>query len=773
MRLPGRILNIIFAAAFLLIPFSPGTVARDFSASAETIPPPPEESPPGQSVDPEALRFQAQPRTPFTPPAALAPDRMGVVKQFEETSFYFNHTDFISPTLGWAVGLPHWDQAAGVYTGTLLKTTDAGESWITQTVGMAESLNGVSFVDENNGWAVGMQGTILHSADGGSHWVQQAAPTGDDFRSVFFVSASVGWATSVRIHGYDQWGEPDDWRSRLWHTGDGGASWAEQSLPGVPAILTRIDFVDANTGWVVGVKYIGEDEYGRPAHRAAIYHTTDGGSTWKEQTYAAEEVRITFTAVDFIDALQGWAVGTQHVFGAPGGVIFHTQDGGETWERQEPDYFLMDVQFIDALRGYAVGFDYIGAQGPPVLRTQDGGLTWEKVIMGDNDLEGLYTVNVSEERVVALGDHDFQAVSDDPWGVYQPPWGENLFTQEYLNVHYTFQDVFFTDALNGWAVGSRSFLPAHTGQVIFHTSDGGVTWRKQYEHPPLLSRTFSYFRLDSVFFIDNQTGWAVGMSEYDENYDQRWAILFTDDGGQTWQEQGEELNVDLAPEYFDVQFLDSQHGWALEKSHYDPDTDELTIYLASTQDGGQNWEWVNTQITGSLGVGFALVQGGLDFVDPQHAWAVGGLGQVVHTSDGGSSWIRQTLTCDWPECPKRLYDVDFVDTQQGWISGEGLYHTSDGGSHWEMRPMEYKVDFHDVQFLDSQHGWLAGDQGVVLYTENGGGSWQLAENPESFANLRGMYLTGTRQGWLVGELGTILTTVELPFETSFLPLVTR
>lgn len=773
MRLPRRISNLIIAAAFLITPLFPGEAASFIPMSPETITTPPAESHPSQVTGPGALRFQAQPRTLFTTPAATAPGRMGVVKQFEETSFYFNHTDFISPTLGWAVGLPHWDQASGVYTGTLLKTTDAGESWITLTVGLAETLNGVSFVDEYNGWAVGTRGTIVHSADGGLHWVQQAVPTVDEFRSVVFVSASAGWATSVRINHYDQWGHPDDWRASLWHTSNGGASWEKQSIPGEAAILNRLDFVDANTGWAVGVKYTGDDAYGRPTHRAVIYHTANGGSNWTEQTYAAEEARITFTAVDFIDDLHGWVVGFHHVFAAPEGVIFHTQDGGQTWERQSPNHNLMDVQFIDALRGYTVGFDYIGAQGPPVLRTQDGGATWEKVVMRNNDLEGLYAVNVSEERVVALGDHDFLALSSDPWGYYEPPLGKNLFTQEYINIHYTFQDVFFADALHGWAVGSRSFLPDHSGQVIFHTSDAGQTWHKQYEQPPLLDTLFSVFRLDSVFFIDDQTGWAVGMSEYDQSYDQRWAILFTDDGGQTWQEQGNELNVNLAPEFLDVQFLDSQHGWALEDGHYDPDSDEMTIYLASTQDGGQNWEWVNTHITGSLSVGFALVQGALDMVDPEHIWAVGGLGQVIHTSDGGSNWITQTLTCDWPICVKRLFDVDFVDTQQGWIAGEGLYHTSDGGSHWEMRPMDYKVDFHDVQFLDPLHGWLAGDKGVILYSDNGGASWQLAANPESSANLRGMYFTGAHQGWLVGENGTILTTVELPFETLFLPLVTR
>jgi photosystem II stability/assembly factor-like uncharacterized protein len=772
MKLSRRILNLIITAAILLFPLYAGAAGNPHP-TPQVITAPLDERYPMQGVDASAQRIQGQFRNPVDALAAASTGRMGVVKQFEETSFYINDSDFISPTLGWAVGLPHWDQAAGVYTGTLLKTTDAGDSWITLTVGLAQALNGVSFVDENNGWAAGTQGTIINTTDGGMHWTQQSVSTTDEFRDVIFANLSQGWATSVRIHHYDVWGDPDDWRASLWHTSNGGASWEKQSIPEGAAILNRLDFVEASTGWVVGVKYIGDDAYGRPMHRAAIYHTANGGATWAEQTYAAEEARITFTGVDFVDALHGWVVGFHHVFGTDEGVIFHTQDGGETWERQSPNFSLMDVQFADTLRGYAVGFDYIGAQGPPVVRTLDGGVTWEKVVMRDNDLEGLFAVSVNAQRVVALGDYDLLAISDDPWGFYEPPLGKNLFTQEYMNIHYVFQDVFFTDELNGWAVGSRSFLPIHLGQVIFHTGDGGKTWVKQYEQAPPLDGLFSYFRLDSVYFVDDQTGWAVGRSEYDESYDQRWAILFTDNGGETWQEQGDELQVNLAPEFLDVQFWDSLHGWALEDGLYDPDTGEMTVFLASTQDGGQNWEWINTHISVSLSVGFALVQGALDRVDAQNAWAVGGLGDVLHTSDGGSTWVTQTLTCDWPVCDKRLFDVDFVDTQQGWIAGEGLYHTGDGGQHWEMRSVDTVVDFHDVQFIDAQNGWLAGDRGVVLYTDDGGASWRFADNPESSANLRGMYFVNAQQGWMVGENGVILTTVELPYGNLFLPLVIR
>ena len=133
-----------------------------------------------------------------------------------------------------------------------------------------------------------------------------------------------------------------------------------------------------------------------------------------EQDFSPEPEKITFTGADFIDPLHGWVVGFHHVFAASEGVIFHTSDGGDTWERQSPNNNLWDVQFIDALRGYAVGFDYIGAQGPRVFRTQDGGAAWEKALLRRHEMDGAYAIAVFEDRAYVLGDNDFQGVSTGP-----------------------------------------------------------------------------------------------------------------------------------------------------------------------------------------------------------------------------------------------------------------------------------------------------------------------------------------------------------------------
>jgi photosystem II stability/assembly factor-like uncharacterized protein len=680
-----------------------------------------------------------------------------VQKQHEETSYYLRDIDFFDSNVGWAVGAAHWDQAAKTYKGTIIKTLNGGDTWTAQKAGVTVVLYGVYFVNANKGWVVGENGTILHTDDGGSTWTGQTAATAAKFRGVFFSDVNNGWATATQPIHYDIWGDPDNWEASIWHTGNGGQTWVEQSIPTSASILRRIQFVDLQKGWAVGVKYIGDDEIGHPQHQPCVYHTIDGGQTWAEQF--SPDTDITFTAVDFIDANTGWVAGFK-TSGAPeGGVVFHTTNGGTSWEQQNGGENIFDhiedIHFLDLNKGYAAGFNPLG--GTCLWRTLNNGTTWQEMdVNNQSDGEFLYGVAVNGGRVVAVGDHDLMAISTDPWGTYEPPFSDSLFNLMYLNIHYRFEDVFFADANHGWAVGRRTFLPDVWGQVIFSTQDGGLTWLSQYEKAPPEGCTFSRFRLDSVYFTDLLNGWAVGKPE--TWYDAGWskgAILHTADGGLHWEEQGDELGGIY--EFFAVQFLDPLNGWALNPGHYGgPYPYPRTIFLAHTIDGGVNWAWVDSGIEGDLSVGGEDVQGDLVFTDSLHGWAVGGLGEVIHTEDGGINWVKQDLTCGWPSCPIRLYAVEFLNDHEGWIAGEGLYHTTDGGNNWlPDENISDKPDFQDIQFLDANNGWIAGNSGILGYTYNGGGIWNFIESG-SAASLRGISFVDPERGWLVGDYGTIL-----------------
>src|SRR5436190_24067639 len=81
------------------------------------------------------------------------------------------------------------------------------------------------------------------------------------------------------------------------------------------AELTAVSFIDADRGWTVG-------------DRGVIWHTSDGGRTWKPQNSG---VTCRLEAIQFLDADNGFAVGgwTQSYTHETHGVALRTRDGGK------------------------------------------------------------------------------------------------------------------------------------------------------------------------------------------------------------------------------------------------------------------------------------------------------------------------------------------------------------------------------------------------------------------------------------------------------------
>jgi uncharacterized protein (TIGR03437 family) len=690
--------------------------------------------------------------------AGRAADTPPVVKQFQETSYTLNDIVLAEANTGWAVGEPHWNQAARGYKGTIIKTTNGGQSWTAQEAGVVESFRAVHFVDANRGWVVGTNGTILATTDGGARWTRQTVATADGFSSVVFTDANNGWAASSRpVHYYDFGEEFDDWLPGIWHTTDGGGTWAAQQLPSGASIVNRVEFVNAQTGWAVGPKLAGYDFGYQPRHLGAIYNTTDGGRTWSAEYLT--EAGFTFTAVDFVDALNGWVAGFPHSSRYSGECTFHTTDGGKTWTQQKAGTFntqVRDIQFIDKNRGYAVGTAYLG-DGTAVWRTLDGGTTWTDVRMRKPNIllvTGLWGVAVLGNQVLVVGDLDYLASSTKAWdpceGTYPQPTCSScdcLFDQSYINPHYIFHDVHFADETHGWVVGSRTFDVGYWGQVILGTEDGGQTWRTQYEHWGGATTMPRYHRLESVHFVDRLRGWAVGTSQ--ELRDRtppvhEGAIVSTTDGGRTWKQQGADLE---ASEFAAVRFTSSTNGWALSTSG----TSVKTNTLARTTDGGNRWYWVDTGVPGVTRVGYAIVQGALSFKGDLYGWA-GILGKVIRTTDAGATWAVNPLPRDHITC----HALDFLSSEVGWAAGLGLHRTRDGGQTWETKDIGVTSDLHDIQFTNATNGWLAGDRGVLMRTPDGGNAWSRVESGTS-ASLLGLHFVSAGRGWIVGDYGTILS----------------
>lgn len=97
--------------------------------------------------------------------------------------------------------------------------------------------------------------------------------------------------------------------------------------------------------------------------------------------------------------------------------------------------------------------------------------------------------------------------------------------------------------------------------------------------------------------------------------------------------------------------------------------------------------------------------------------------------------------CDADPIPKswhadaELRDVFFVDHEFGWAVGDlgTIWHTQNGGEKWQLQPTNLQCQFNSVHFISRRHGWVAGgfgvphtgrSVGVILETSDGGQTWK-------------------------------------------------
>lgn len=284
---------------------------------------------------------------------------------------------FIDDERGFAVGAD----------GTLLQTTDKGDTWTERRVSSSE-LRSLFFLDETNGWIVGREGTILRTSNGGNTWVTQESGVTNLLTDVHFADEDTGWATG-------RFGV-------ILHTENGGGDWILQ-VSGTMNDLWSLRFVNASEGWAVGLD-------------STVRHTTDGGNTWKSKDVNASR-NYRFTSVFFLDEQYGWIVGIM-------GGILRTTDGGDTWEEIRGVGYesLNSVQFIDPNTGWAAGFHGV------IYRTDDGGITWHEQSSGCQvDLTDICFT--TENNGIAVGENGtILRTTDGGWTTDIP--GEHLRVPE-------------------------------------------------------------------------------------------------------------------------------------------------------------------------------------------------------------------------------------------------------------------------------------------------------------------------------------------------------
>jgi len=156
-------------------------------------------------------------------------------------------------------------------------------------------------------------------------------------------------------------------------------------------------FLDRRRGWAVGAA-----SFGFQGEKVAIVATTDGGTTWQDES--PSQVHASLYAVAFADSQHGWAVGRF-------GTMLATDDGGGNWHRRNAGTggSLHDVAFADSEHGWVVGASGL------VLSTSNGGRTWARQDFGTR--RDLNAVAFVDGRGWIVGDGGLVFRLDLPGGV--------------------------------------------------------------------------------------------------------------------------------------------------------------------------------------------------------------------------------------------------------------------------------------------------------------------------------------------------------------------
>lgn len=337
------------------------------------------------------------------------------------------------------------------------------------------------------------------------------------------------------------------------------------------------------------------------------------------------------------------------------------------------DAELTDVFFLNANLGWAVG-----AQGV-ILRTTNGGQKWHEI--------SNVAQNMPHEMPLD------QKIRNLKSGIRTRSTGITNGRSEHQPVRCRFETVHFIDEKYGW-IGGGYEVPyvGRSRAVVMRTKDGGISWESV--------EGLVIPRINRMQFSDPIHGWAIGETG---NLFQT-GIFSTSDGGQTWSSQSAEkmegwidgertstgfISIDYSgrpgvvqPDRYEAGVMlggeaaplhrlamaDPTHGWAVGQRGT----------LLATTNGGMSWspatkmaDWIRQFDFQTLSVTNAKVwfagspgsqlfsldrQSGevvasrtpintrinqICFIDDTHGWAVGALGAIIATQDGGQTWHLQ------------------------------------------------------------------------------------------------------------------------------------
>lgn len=244
------------------------------------------------------------------------------------TSNFLTSVQCITGTINYAAG----------FSGTVLKSTNSGQSWISLTSPSSSNINKIFFSPTGSGTTGWVATTgVYKSTNGGVNWVQQIA-TGS-FADLAFVDVNTGFAVRSTI---------------VSKTTNGGTNFANTNYTSNNLIsANKIIHVTGQTLIILGVDNANDTTF--------VFKSTNLGSTWS-QIFKTPGV---FFDINFVNTTTGIMCGDN-------GSVKRTTNGGTAWNNitTPASVDLLDVHYASTNIVYMVG------SGGTILKSTNAGVNW-------------------------------------------------------------------------------------------------------------------------------------------------------------------------------------------------------------------------------------------------------------------------------------------------------------------------------------------------------------------------------------------------------------
>jgi photosystem II stability/assembly factor-like uncharacterized protein len=579
--------------------------------------------------------------------------------------------------------------------GSILMTTDSGNSWKIKAHYQRNAFLEIKFLDLKNGFVISPYSaynadvSFIYTTDSGLHWDQGNIYMGD---AVTFLPLSTSkilksyegsirkldnffglWNTTYQTPHFSEgdigmipYGDIIQFQllhsgrilalgssDRAKHSGiisdsatfilksdNDGSKW-DTLWCGLPYSSETFFFFNDSVGWL-------------GAESDRIYKTNDGGVSWSLE-YSDSLHAFPIKSISSEDGI--------HIYAADGsGRVIYSNTGGQEWQYTQVSQYQnypFTIQFLNSTKGFLAGPDF--------WVTTDGAQSWERV---SKSLKGNFSKIdfVSEDIGMGVGG----------CYIYKTLDGGHSWTQIYESSDQNFSGLKMLDSLHIWVTGYDS---------VFSSTDGGISW-----FSPKLNEDAGQVR--GVDFLDSKTGIVFSGTTY--NY-------VTTDGGGSWKKYAIS-DTQFITSLNKVQFTDPGHLWFANQSG---------VWLS--RDTARTWTLFPIENA------FAP----FDFVDSLYGWLTiwgGQYKRIAFTSDGGLSW-------NYIDKPYAFQTTDMTTYREGnFYGGIVMFEAGYDGSLLKYRQGDsyiYKIPTYTGNPLNSfashrkgnnLHLWVAGDGMTLLHS---------------------------------------------------------